>query len=135
MDSPAVYTLSEAITAAGTQATTPIVGLDGMLAASISIALQYGSGGTTVDAFVQTSLDGGATWQDVAHAAFTTASAVKQFNVSGLTPKTTPQTPGDGILTADTAADGIVGPMWRLKVVSTGTYGGSTQVVARLVAR
>ncbi len=135
MEQPGVYTLSSAITAAGTQISSSISGLDGMLAASISIAFLYGSGGTTCDSFLQMSLDNGAAWQDVAHAAFTMASAVKQFNVSGLTPKLTPLTPGDGILANDTAVDGIIGPLWRLKSVSTGIYGGSTQVVARIVAR
>lgn len=135
MDRPGVYTLSAAVTAAGTQVTSSIAGLDGMLAASIDINFAYGSGGTTCDVFAQFSLDGGATWQDAAHAAFTTASARKQFNISGLTPKTTPQTPGDGTLAADTAADGVLGPLWRLKVVSVGTYANSTLVTARLVAR
>jgi hypothetical protein len=40
-------------------------------------ALVYGSGGTTVDAYVQTSIDGGTTWIDVIACHFTTASAVK----------------------------------------------------------
>lgn len=132
---PGVYTLSAAVTTAGTQVTSSISDLDGMLAASISIALQYGSGGTSIDAFAQVSLDGGSVWQDVAHVAFTTASAVKQFNVSGLTPKLTPLTPSDGVLTGDTAVDGVLGPLWRLKIVSTGTYSGSSQVICRLVAR
>jgi hypothetical protein len=135
MNNPGVYTASAAVTTAGTQVTSSIPSLDGMLAASISLAFSYGSGGTTCDAFVQTSLDGGTVWQDVAHGAFTTASAVRQFNVSGLTPKLTPSTPGDGTLAADTAADGVLGPTWRMKVVSVGTYGGSTQIVARIVAR
>jgi hypothetical protein len=135
MNSPGVYTLSAAITAAGTQVASSISGLEGMLAASIDVNFIYGSGGTSCDVFAQFSLDGGATWQDAAHAAFTTASARKQFNLSGLTPKTTPQTPGDGVLAADTAADGVLGPLWRLKIVSVGVYGASTQVVARLVAR
>lgn len=135
MNSPGVYTASAAVTAAGTQVTSSITGLDGMLAASISLAFSYGSGGTTCDAFVQTSLDGGTVWQDVAHGAFTTASATKQFNVSGLTPKLTPATPGDGTLAADTAVDGVLGPMWRMKVVSVGIYGASTQIVCRLIAR
>ena len=135
MNQPGVFTLSSAVTTAGTQVTSSITGLDGMLAASISLAFLYGSGGTTCDAFMQTSLDGGTVWQDVAQAAFTTASATKQFNVSGLTPKLTPATPGDGTLAADTAVDSVIGPMWRMKVVSVGVYGASTQVVARIVAR
>ena len=35
----------------------------------------YGSGGTSADAWVQTSLDGGTTWTDIANFHFTTASA------------------------------------------------------------
>lgn len=135
MQSPGVYSLSAQVTTAGTQVTSSITGLDGILAASISLAFLYGSGGTTCDAFMQTSLDGGTVWQDVAHAAFTTASATKQFNVSGLTSKLTPSTPGDGTLAADAAIDSILGPTWRMKVISVGVYGASTQVVCRIIAR
>lgn len=135
MNLPGVYAFSAQVSAAGTQVTSTIDNLEGMLAASISIQLLYGSGGTTVDAYIQTSIDGKKTWQDVAHAAFTTASATKQFNVSGLTPKLTPATPGDGVLAADTAVDGVLGPSWRMKVVSVGVYGASTLVAAGLVAR
>ena len=42
----------------------------------------YGSGGTSVDAYVQTTLDGGATWFDIAELRFTTASAIKASDPS-----------------------------------------------------
>jgi hypothetical protein len=66
---------------------------DDFHAATIQIKLAYGSGGTTLKVYVQTSLDQGSTWVDVSCSAFTTASATKIVNLSGLTPKTTAATP------------------------------------------
>lgn len=86
----------------------------------------YGSGGTTVDAYLQTSLDGGATWIDIAEFHFTTASARYVFNLSGLTPVTTEYTPTNGSLSANTAQDGILGPLFQVQLVTVGTYAGTT---------
>lgn len=89
----------------------------------------YGSGGTTADAWVQTSFDGGATWTDVANFHFTTSSARFIFNLSALTPVTTQYAPTDGTLAANTAKDGIIGSMWRVKYTTVGTYAGTTMEV------
>lgn len=89
-------------------------------------SLTYGSGGTTADAWVQTSLDGGGTWTDIANFHFTTASARFQFNLSSSTPVTTEYTPTDGSLAANTAKDGIIGPQFRVKYTTVGTYAGGT---------
>ena len=86
----------------------------------------YGSGGTTADAWVQTSADGGNTWCDVAQFHFTTSSARSMFNLSALTPGTTAFTPTDGTLAANTSKDGIIGSQWRCKYTTTGTYVGTT---------
>jgi hypothetical protein len=86
----------------------------------------YGSGGTTVDAWLQTSFDGGVTWADIAQFRFTTASARKAFNLSSLTPVTTQATPTDGTLAANTAVDGLIGSALRVKYASAGTYAGGT---------
>lgn len=86
----------------------------------------YGSGGTTADAYVQTTTDGGATWIDIANFHFTTSSLRKVFNLSSLTPVTTQATPSDGSLTANTAVDGLIGSQLRVKYVTTGTYAGGT---------
>jgi hypothetical protein len=86
----------------------------------------YGSGGTTVDAYLQTTLDGGATWCDIANFHFTTSSARKIFNLNSQTPETTQVTPTDGSMTANTAQDGVLGSQFRVKYQSSGTYGGTT---------
>ena len=86
----------------------------------------YGSGGTSVDAYLQTSLDAGSTWIDIAQFHFTTASARCIYNLSSLTPVAAEYTPTDGTLAANTAKDGIVGPHLRVKYTSSGTYAGGT---------
>jgi hypothetical protein len=124
----AAITITTAVTA---QTTTPLqVGRGPLVGMSIQIRFVYGSGGTTVAAWVQTSLDGGATWADVAApAAITTASLTSVFNVSAQTPALTPITITDGALAAGTAKDGMLGPLWRVKYTTTGTYAGSTQLL------
>ncbi|HEX3948216.1 MAG TPA: hypothetical protein VHW95_00030 [Steroidobacteraceae bacterium] len=89
----------------------------------------YGSGGATVDAYLQTSVDGGNTWIDIAQFHFTTASARVAFNLSSLTPVTTEYTVTDGALTANTAKDGLLGPLFQVKLASTGTYAGTTLAI------
>jgi hypothetical protein len=89
----------------------------------------YGSGGTTADAYVQTSLDGGASFFDVANFHFTTSSAKAAFNLSSLTPVTTQLTTFDnGSLASNTAVDGILGDQWQVILTTTGTYGGTTTI-------
>lgn len=121
------------ITSAGTSICDQIEDLDGMTAVSASVKFNYGSGGTTCKLYLQTLF--GSVWVDIACFAFTTSSAHKIVNLSGLTPKTTAITPTDGSLTDDTCVDGILGTALRAKVISTGTYAGSTQLVGRVVVR
>lgn len=116
------------ITTAVTAAVTTGVSAGTVSAASMAIqtSLVYGSGGTTFSVWVQTSIDGGATWIDVCNMSGTTASKNRVQVVSSRTPITTPYAATDGTLTADTVHDGIIGPLWRTKLTTTGTYGGST---------
>ena len=94
---------------------------------SIDASFVYGgSGGTSVDAYVQTSFNGGETWVDIAEFHVTTASAERLFNLSSLTPQTSQVTPTNGALTANTAIDGLIGALLRVAYKSSGTYGGST---------
>jgi hypothetical protein len=92
----------------------------------IHCVLQYGSGGTTVDAWIQTSIDG-SFWMDVAqcHGALTNLS--QYFNLHNQATVTTPLALTDGTLAANTSVAGIVGPWWRVKYSSTGTYAGNTK--------
>ena len=87
----------------------------------------YGSGGTTADAWVQTSLDGGVTFTDIANFHFALVSARFMYNLSSLTLHVTEfTTPTDGTLAANTSVDGILGSLYRVKYTTTGTYAGGT---------
>jgi hypothetical protein len=119
---------------------TPWVALNGTPRnLTVQANFAYGSGGTSVDCYVQTSLDGKATATDIANFHFTTASARNGCNISTTSPAGTPlssstapdkQTPNlaltDGAMSSNTAQDGILGPYVRVKYQSSGTYAGST---------
>lgn len=124
MINPGDYSLCDlaATTALTGIAQTPIQHLEGIVAATIEAKLSYGSGGTSLKAWVQVTLDDGLTWIDVACFAFATASAVRVINLSGLTPVTTAITPSDGSMSDDTVQDGILGSAMRVKLTSTGNY-------------
>lgn len=109
--------------------------LEDLLGVTLQVKFAYGSGGTTCKVYVQTSLDQGTTWVDVYCAAFTTSSATKIVNLSGLTAKTTAATPTDGSLTDDTAVDGVLGDRLRAKITTTGTYATNTSISVRASVR
>jgi hypothetical protein len=124
MRNPGDYSLCDlAITTAlNSVAQTPITDLEGALAATIETRFSYGSGGTSAKVYVQTTHDNGLTWDDIACFGFTTSSATKKINLSGLTPVTSPVTPSDGALADNTFVDGFLGSALRAKIVTTGTY-------------
>ncbi len=129
--------LNQAITTAVTTVTTtPLQFRDGNPeSAVLQAAFTYGSGGTTADAWVQTTFDGGVTWTDVANFHFTTSTARFAYNLSALTPVTTEYTPTDGTLAANTSKDGLLGAWWRVKYTTTGTYAGGTNLRVDMQAR
>ncbi|MEJ6783769.1 hypothetical protein [Aminobacter sp. Piv2-1] len=131
MLNPGDYSLCDlaVTTALNAVAQTPIKNLEGILAATIEAKLSYGSGGTSIRAWVQVTLDDGATWIDIACFAFTTSSGVKVVNLSGLTPATTAITPSDGAMADNTVQDGVLGSAMRVKLTSTGTYANTTMSV------
>jgi hypothetical protein len=122
------------ITAAATTICTPITGLTGMQSLTVSLRFVYGSGGTAVKVYLQTSIDGGTTWDDIACWAPSNANASKRWNFSALAIFAAPVTPTDGAMPDNTMQNGLLGDLVRLKVVSTGLYGGNTALVGRMVA-
>ncbi len=121
--------VNQSITAAAALAAVPASALvlpDPARSVCVQATFTYGSGGTSVDAYLQTTLDGGNTWIDIAQFHFTTASAQSVFNLSSLTAVTTQYTPTDGTLAANTAKDGILGRHFQVKVASVGTYANTT---------
>lgn len=149
MNNPGMKILGDASLAAINAATTAAVitedtdatgaarayldGLDGMLAATIEANFSYGSGGTSLKVMIETSLDQGTTWTEVARLAFTTASAQKVVNLSGLTPVTTVYAPA--ALSDDAVKDGVFGPRWRARILTVGVYAGNSSLSVRMIAR
>lgn len=85
-------------------------------------------GGTTAKAWVQTTFDGGATWMDIANFAFTTTTATRLFHLTNAA-VTSIATPVDGSLADNTAVDGFLGALYRVKLTTTGTYSGASSFV------
>ncbi len=124
-------TITTALTAAVTDSVEPRAIYDCNLdhpirGLTVEFIFTYGADGTTCKAWLQTSLDGGTTWIDIANGAFTTSTASKVYNLSAATPVTTAATPTDGSLADNTCVDGILGDLFRVKTTTTGTYKTST---------
>lgn len=120
---------THAIPAAGTSTSDDFIGLADVSHLELFASFDYGSGGTSAKAYVQTSLDGGATWIDIACFAFAQADASKMSDVSAnavLLPSTVPT---DGTLADDTVRDGVIGDKIRVKLIVVGTYANSTITV------
>lgn len=121
------------IAGAGITICDPITGLVGLQSLTVSLRFAWGSGGTSVKTYLQTSLDGGNRWIDIACVVFGVLSEEQVINLSALTPKGV-TIPTDGTLADDTVVDGIIGDRIRLKAVVTGTYSGNSVLVGRIVA-
>jgi hypothetical protein len=130
--------LNEGVTAAVTGVTPDGEKLQQILDRVESLTLHatftYGSGGTTVKAWVQTSLDGGASWLDIASFAFTTASAKRVYHLTAAA-VTSIATPTDATLADNTSVNGLLGDRYRVKLTTTGTYAGSTSLVIHAIPK
>lgn len=107
--------------------------MEGASSIDVQLRFAYGSGGASMKAYFQTSLDQGQTWVDLWCFAATTASKTRLRHLASAVNEITPT---DGALADDTVAEGIVlGDRFRLKVVSAGTYGGQSLLSARMHVR
>ena len=86
------------------------------------------SGGTTIDVYVQTSVDGGNNWVDVMNLHFTTSSLRKVGTVRYSLTGGGVITPTDGALGANTVNDGVIGTWVRHKTVVSGSYVGTLSI-------
>lgn len=109
-------------------AASVITGLAGMTYAAVQAKFTYGSGGTSAKFYVQTTLDGGATWFDVMCFAFATTTATKASAVKTSIATAAAVTPGSAALTDNTILDGILGDQLRLLYTTVGTYAGGTTI-------
>ena len=120
------------VAAASTQTGTPLVELNGMSRLALSARFAYGSGGTTVIAIIETSLNQGTTWIEIARFDFATTGLEKVMNLSADSVVSSPYTIID--LVAEGGVTGILGDRLRAVVTSTGTYTGSTLLALRGMA-
>jgi hypothetical protein len=128
--------MSETVTTAQTASTkTSIAGLARTKSVTLECIFTYGSGGTSAKVWVQTSLDGGSTWVDIASFAHTTSSVSRAYTLSALTPLTTIYTVTDGTLADNTCKDGLIGDQLRVKFTSVGTYAGATTCAVYAICR
>lgn len=123
------------IGAAGNYPGLPVANLQGITALSCQARFYYGSGGTQVNVYLQTSLDQGNSWFDISNIEFTTASGIEVVNLSGLNAVTTPTAPVNLALLNNTSFNGPLGDRLQAVVVSTGTYGSNTLAAVNCVAR
>lgn len=124
------------ITTATTVTTTPpLLAFYGANYLAVEAKFLYGAGGTSVDAYIQTSLDYGVTWVDVMNFSFTTAAASKISAICSRIALAAAITPTDGTLTSNTILNGLVGDRLRVKYVTVGTYTGATSLYISAVAK
>ena len=120
------------ITSAGTVNGTPfrVQKRNGIRGLTAQCAFTYGSGGTSVDVKIQTSIDGGANWVDIWHATqFTTASGRRAVALPMTTAtSSTADIDATAALTAGHSQDGYLGDQIRATYTSVGTYAGGTTV-------
>lgn len=122
-------------TAIAATATTPLVGLGSMKYVAMQSVFVYGSGGTDVNCYLQTSLDGGTTWIDIMNHKFLTTTASKVSAVVWTTALAAGATPADGALAANTILSGLIGNTLRLKYVTTGTYAAATTIKVDIIIK
>ena len=96
-----------------------------------------GGGGTNIKVYIQTSLDSvGSTtaggkpqvWFDIMCFAFATTAGRKLLKVREETAVVADHVETDGALTDDTAVSGLIGTHVRAKIVTTGTYSGTSTI-------
>ena len=121
------------ITTAGTVTGIPIP-LRDVKHLQVQGTFVYGSGGTDVQVFIQTSLDRGVTWIDIMNLTFLLATANKVSAVHRDTALGAAITPTDGTLATNVVVNGLIGDRVRAKVISTGTYAGGTTIGVEAIA-
>lgn len=127
-------TITAALTAVGQ---TPVIGIVPFKYLALQAAMAVGTGGTSIDGWIQTSLDKGLTWFDIANFHFLTTPGTKISAVvwDPATPFAAGTTPGSGTLAANTVLNGILGDRVRALITTVGVYSGGTTFAIDMVAK
>lgn len=113
--------------------TAPIASLVGMNKLLLQSTFVHGAGGTTVNVWVQTSIDKGVSWFDIAQFRWTTADGKLIHTVTGSGAAN--YVPTDGTLDPNTVKDGVLGDRLRCKYVTSGVYTGVTTIAVYAITR
>lgn len=122
------------ITTALANQLSPVFMLLGMSYLAVQCVVAIATGGSSIDAYIQTSLDGGVTWIDIMNFHFVNTPGTKVSSVTANIALAAAVTPGDGALTANTILTGLLGDRIRVKWTSVGTYSGGTTLALNAVA-
>ncbi len=127
-------TLAGAVTADVTSGVIPAP--NGGRVESLTLFAEFvrAGGGTTAQAWVQTSFDGGTTWMDIACFAFATTTANRAYHLTPVA-VTSIATPTDGTLSDNTAVNGFLGDRYRVKLTTVGTYSGASSFAIYALAK
>jgi hypothetical protein len=122
------------LAAAETYVTDPVRLAPGTKTLAVLAKFVRAGGGTTAKAYVQTTLDNGSTWMDVASLAFATTTANQLAVVKTDVAVAAAVVPTDGTMTDDTILDGVLGDRVRVKLITVGTYSGASHITVTAVA-
>lgn len=120
------YGPTNPIPAAGTVILTdPFIGVGADELTYISMQVFFDvttAGGTSINAYLQTTVDDGLIWQDVCDLQILAADVTKMGASSIYTAVVVRTAASDGALAADTCASALFGTKWRMKLVIVGAY-------------
>lgn len=126
---------SGTITTAGTVISGTVTGLYDSVVIGASMIFDWGSGGTAGTAYLQTSPNGGTNWFDVAAFAFGSADLNHYASLAIPSFGTGTFAITDGALTGGAITPIPIGDSARVKIVSVGTYAGTTTLKIFLDAK
>ncbi|MCR9256267.1 MAG: hypothetical protein NXI16_09250 [Alphaproteobacteria bacterium] len=99
--------------------------------ATVQFALTTSGGGTSVTAWVQTSIDGQKTWSDIA--CFAVSGGGTRFvTVDGRKSIPAPTVLSEGGLAENTVQEGILGSAFRVKYTTVGTWNPGTLMTVEI---
>lgn len=104
----------------------------------LSVQARFTAGASVGDAvrvWIQTSVDGAASWVDVANFTFDGVSRAVAINVGATTETAAPFDILMGELSDNSIQSGILGPYVRAYISSYGTYGAGTSLKVDFVKR
>ena len=108
-----------------------VTGFECIVGLTVQFRLAYGSGGSSAKVYLQTTLDDDEDVPiDIACVVFGQASEIALLNLTNAA-VTTQVNPADGALADDTVVNGVFGDRFRVKIVTSGTYAGSTVISVR----